>query len=152
MYANSRRHRGMWPPLLVALLFLAQCGATRPEPSATAPSTDVPAPLISEAVARQLAVEAAALGGPELSPAQGTPEIRTLTQTTWQAVQEEYGTDMPSIAALAPSSEVWVAELTGEWFGGMPAPGITPTPECYTLAVVVLDARTGVVITTLHQP
>jgi len=139
-------------PFLMALIFLAQCGATRQGPSATATLPEARAPLISEAVARQLAIEAAALGGPELSPAQGTPEISTLTRTTWQAVQAGYGTDMPSIAALAPSPEVWVAELTGEWLGQMPAPGITPTPERYTSAVVVLDARTVVVITTLHRP
>jgi len=138
--------------LLVALLFLAQCGAPRQEPTTSSTLPEAPAPLISEAVARQLAIEAAALGGPELSPAQGTSEIRTLNRTTWQDVQEEYGTDMPSIAGRAPALEVWVAELTGEWFGGMPAPGITPTPERYQSAVVVLDARTGVVLTTLHRP
>jgi len=139
-------------PLLMALIFLAQCGATRQEPTAPSTLPEARAPLISEAVAPQLAVEAAALGGPELSPAQGTPEIRTLTQTTWQAVQEEYGTDMPSIAALAPSSKVWVAELTGEWFGGMAAPGITPTPDRYQSAVIVLNAHTGAVLTILHRP
>ena len=139
-------------PLLMALIFLAQCGATRQEPTAPSTLPEARAPLISEAVAPQLAVEAAALGGPELSPAQGTPEIRTFTQTTWEAVQEEYGTEMPSIAGLAPALEVWVAELTGEWFGGMAAPGITPTPERYTSVVVVLDARTGETLTILHRP
>lgn len=99
----------------------------------------------------QRASQAAAYGGPELSPSKVAPGNFTAERMTF-AEAENRISQTSSANAQDPERRVWLVTMDGEWYAGMAAPGTPLTQHALHHFSVILDASTGDVIESVGSP
>jgi len=99
----------------------------------------------------QRASQAAAFGGPELSPSQVSPSHFAAEQMTFaEAANQIWQTSGSSVQD--PERRVWLVTMDGEWYAGMAAPPAPLTPNALHHFSVIVDATTGEAIGSSGKP
>ncbi len=102
---------------------------------------------IDEGQAAELALRIAAQSRPEIDASNAAPRVLEIRPTSLQAAMQVMHAELGAEDRLA--QPVWLVRLSGEWYVGIPAPGLTLTP-CHTY-YVVLDEWGNELRTSIKQ-
>lgn len=132
-----------WLVALIILLLTA-CQST------TTPSAD----LLTQEQAIEAAVKAAKESRPEMSGAQVEPSNVQAEQLTLAEAVKRLRTEGEPARGYDPQMPVWLVTMDGVWYDEFQAPDVTEvvTPEPYHHFMLILDAKTGLVIESAARP
>lgn len=134
-----------WRLLAVLIILLATGCQMSPTPSDD---------LLTQAQAIEAAVKAAKESRPEMSGAQVEPSNVQAELLTLAEAVKRLRTEGEPARGYDPQMPVWLVTMDGVWYDEFQAPDVTEvvTPEPYRHFMLILDAKTGLVIESAARP